>query len=84
MMPIFFGFRTLKYLMTNSHIIMMDPQVSFNSRENVSKYLHFLILKIYRQWIIVYFFVSVRPLQNTEVIRIIVLTIVLQVYFPWE
>ena len=37
MMPIFFGFRTLKYLMTNSHIIMMDPQVSFNSQENVSK-----------------------------------------------
>ena len=29
-------------------------------------------------------FVSVRPLQNTEVIRIIVLTTVLQVYSPWE
>ena len=52
--------------------------------ETKSTYLHFLILKRYRQWIVVYFFVSVRPLQNTEVIRIIVLTTVLQVYSPWE
>ena len=49
--------------------------------ETKSTYLHFLILKRYKQWIL---FVSVRPLQNTEVIRIIVLTTVLQVFSPWE